>query len=108
LSFALATSNNFAGGIPDGFFMYVCSADLSACYSDDTTFFEMLQLGIDGTPLTPASFLTFGASAQGLPAPVVTTPLVTTPEPSSLELLAAAMFVFLALAKFRSQVSLRS
>lgn len=92
LSFALTTSNNFAGGIPDGFFMYLCSADLSTCYSDDPTFLEMLQIGIDGTPLAPNSFITFGATAQGLPAPVVTTSSTTTaPEPSTLALLGFAI-----------------
>ena len=105
LSFALTTSNNFAGAIPDGFFMYVCSADLSTCYSDDTTFLEMLQLGIDGTPLTPASFTVFGASAQGLPAPVVTTPSSSMPEPSGLLLLGAGILVLATFQRKRGTTS---
>jgi hypothetical protein len=102
LSFDLTTTNNFSGGIPDGLFMYFCSADLSTCYSDDPTFSEMLLLGIDGTPLTPASFMTFGATAQGLPAPVVTE-LATVPEPSNLLLLGAALLMVTLLWRYERQ-----
>jgi len=88
LSFALTTTNNFAGGIPDGFAIYVCDATLSACYSDDLSTSAMLVLGLTGANLSPSSFTLNGASAQGLPAPVVTVPLGgSTPEPSTLLLL---------------------
>jgi hypothetical protein len=91
LSFALKTTNNFAGGSPDGFAMYVCDATLSTCYSDDASTLAMLVLGLNGTTLTPSSFILNGASAAGLPAPVVTG--VTTPEPGSFLLMLAGMIM---------------
>lgn len=86
LSFAMTTTNNFAGGAPDGFAMYLCNATLSDCYSDDSSTGALLVLGLGGTPLTPSSFTLNGASAENLPAPVVTvgTGTVPTPEPGSL------------------------
>jgi hypothetical protein len=89
LSFEMTTTNNFAGGTPDGFAMYLCDTTFTTCYSDDSTSEAMLILGLDGTPLTPSSFTLNGASAQNLPAPVVTTASSgTVPEPSSVLLLA--------------------
>jgi hypothetical protein len=86
LSFAMTTTNNFAGGAPDGFAMYLCNATLSDCYSDDLSTGALLVLGLGGTPLTPSSFTLNGASAENLPAPVVTagTGTVPTPEPGGL------------------------
>jgi hypothetical protein len=97
LSFLLTTTNNFAGGAPDGFVMAVCDTSFD-CYSDNPDGAD-LELGLNGVPLTPASFLLTEASAQGLPAPVVTTSSSTSmPEPSGALLLGAGM---LSLAIFR-------
>jgi hypothetical protein len=93
LSFEMTTTNAFAGGIPDGFAMYLCNATITSCYSDDSSTTAMLVLGLAGTPLTPSSFTLNAASAQGLPAPVVTaatgsgTGGSTMPEPSAALLL---------------------
>lgn len=91
LSFAMTTTNAFAGGIPDGFAMYLCNATLSSCYSDDSSTTAMLVLGLAGTPLTPSSFTLNAATAQGLPAPVVTAATgsggTTAPEPPAVLLL---------------------
>jgi hypothetical protein len=46
-------------------------------------------LDLSGATLTPASFTLNGASAEGLPAPVVT--FASVPEPAPLLLLAAAL-----------------
>lgn len=94
LSFLLTTTNSFAGGAPDGFVMAVCDTSFD-CYSDNPDGAD-LELGLTGAPLTPASFTTTGASAQGLPAPVVTTPSSgTVPEPPSLALLVAGLLPIL-------------
>jgi hypothetical protein len=96
LSFEMTTTNAFAGGIPDGFAMYLCNTTLSSCYSDDSVSGALLILGLGGTTLTPASFTLNGASAQGLPAPVVTVSTstgggTTMPEPPSVLLLGIAI-----------------
>jgi hypothetical protein len=99
LSFELTTTNAFAGGIPDGFAMYLCNATLTSCYSDDSVSGAMLILGLGGTPLSSSSFTLNGASAQDLPAPVVTTATgtgSTMPEPSSSLLLSVAMLALIA------------
>jgi hypothetical protein len=85
LSFVLSTTDNFAGGTPDAFAMYVCDATLSTCYSDDAISGAMLILNLTGGTVSPSSFILTGASDQGLPAPVVTG--VTAPEPTSVLLL---------------------
>jgi hypothetical protein len=91
LSFQLSTSNNIAGVTPDEFSMFVCDLSFN-CYSDDTVAGNLLGLGLTGGTLTPSSFSLNGASAQGLPAPVVTIPgNTTTPEPATLFLLASGM-----------------
>lgn len=91
LSFAMTTTNAFAGGIPDGFAMYLCDVGFDTCYSDDAVSGALLILGLGGTTLTPSSFTLNGASAQDLPAPVVTVASgsgsVPTPEPGSALLL---------------------
>jgi hypothetical protein len=95
LSFEMTTTNNFAGGTPDGFTMYLCNVSLSSCYSDDSSTGAMLILGLAGTPLSPSSFTLNGASAQGLPAPVVTAAAgsggTTMPEPPATLLLAIGL-----------------
>lgn len=86
LSFVLDTTNNFAGGTPDAFAMFLCDSTVSICYSDDAVSGAMLILNLTGGTVTPSSFILNGASDQGLPAPVVTAG-VTTPEPTSFLLL---------------------
>jgi hypothetical protein len=86
LSFLLTTSNNFTGTTPDAFAMSVCDTSFN-CYSDDTNTGAMLVLNLTGETLTPASFTLNGASAQDLPAPVVTGVSAAAPEPSSARLL---------------------
>jgi hypothetical protein len=86
LSFALATTNNFAGGTPDAFAMFLCDSTVSTCYSDDAVSGAMLILNLTGGTVTPSSFILNGASDQGLPAPVVTAGF-TVPEPTSFLLL---------------------
>jgi hypothetical protein len=91
LSFLMNTSNNFSGGTPDAFAMYVCDALVSACYSDDQGTGAMLTLNLLGGALSPSSFTLNGASDQNLPAPVVTSPSTNVPEPSSFLLLALGL-----------------
>jgi len=91
LSFEMTTTNNFAGSIPDGFAMYLCNSTLTDCYSDDPSGSgAMLILGLAGTPLAPSSFDLYTASAEELPAPVVTTTSAgssNVPEPPAVLLL---------------------
>ena len=109
LSFNMETTNNFAGGIPDGLAMYVCDATLTTCYSDDSSTFAMLVLGLDGSPLSPSSFTLNGAMDQDLPAPVVTEGTgTTTPEPSTFALFALAMLAFVALARRKHRAEVHS
>ena len=90
LMFRLSTTNLFSGsGAPDGLSMGLYTPDLGACYSNDQASCTVLQLGLGGGTLTPASFTLTGAFAQGLPAPVVT--LASVPEPGSLLLFVAAL-----------------
>lgn len=97
LSFEMTTTNAFAGGIPDGFAMYLCNVTLGSCYSDDSSTTAMLILGLAGTPLSPSSFTLNAATAQGLPAPVVTaatgsgTGGTSMPEPPAILLLALGL-----------------
>ena len=90
LSFVLDTTNNFAGGTPDTFAMFLCDSTVSTCYSDDAASGAMLILNLTGGAVTPSSFILNGASDQGLPAPVVTA-AVTAPEPTSLLLIGFAL-----------------
>jgi hypothetical protein len=90
LSFLLDTTNSFAGTAPDALAMYVCDLSFN-CYSDDPTT-ALLVLSLTGSPLSPSSFSLSGASAQGLPAPVVVIPgNTTTPEPATLFLLGSGV-----------------
>lgn len=84
-SFVLNTTNNFTGPTPDQFALYVCDASGSTCYSDDAASAALLLLDLAGSTLSPASFVTFGASGEGLPAPVIT---AAVPEPGMLLLFA--------------------
>jgi hypothetical protein len=96
LSFEMTTTNAFAGSIPDGFAMYLCSTTFSSCYSDDSVSGAMLILGLGGTALTPSSFTLNAASAQDLPAPVVTEATSSSspvPEPPSWILVAAGLVI---------------
>jgi hypothetical protein len=93
-SFQLTASNNFLGsGSPDAFSMALYTPDFRACYSDDQVSCVLLQLDLTGGTLSPASFVLNGASAAGLPAPVVTFGN-TVPEPASLFLLAIGLVGF--------------
>lgn len=104
LSFLLTTTNNLAGVTPDGFSMLLCDVGLDTCYSDDPDG-ALLELGLDGTSLSPSSFTTNGVSTIGLPAPVVTVGSSgNVPETSSLLLLAAALLALGAF-QFRRVVS---
>ena len=86
LSFQLTTTNNFSGsGAPDAFSMALLTPDLMTCLSDDQVSCVLLQLDLTGGTLSPSSFTLNGASAPGLPAPVVTV-AETVPEPGSLAL----------------------
>jgi len=88
LSFTLTITNDFAGGsTPDQLAMYVCDAGMGMCYSNDLATAAMLTLDLTGGALSPSSFTTNAASAQDLPAPLVT----SVPEPASLLLLAAGL-----------------
>jgi len=81
LSFVLNTSNSFSGGgIPDQLAMYVCDGPFATCYSDDASG-AMLLLDLSGGALATSRFVTFGAAAQGLNAPVVTE-ITQTPDPT--------------------------
>ncbi len=101
LSFQLSTTNNFAGVTPDEFSMFVCDLSFN-CYSDDTVAGNLLGLGLTGGTLSPSSFTLNGASDQGLPAPVVTAPTTTTPEPSSVLLLGFALALLALMNRMRS------
>ena len=100
LSFILNITNNFPGGTPDSFAMYVCDAAQSTCYSDDMSTGAMLVLNLTGGMLSPSDFILNGASAQGLAAPVVTA--LTTREPSSVPLLAVGLAALAGLARKRA------
>jgi len=90
LSFTVTATNNFAGGsTPDQLAMYVCDAGVDVCYSNDLATSAMLTLDLTGVTLGPSSFTTNAASAQDLPAPVVT--IASVPEPASLLLVAAGL-----------------
>ena len=101
LSFQLTTTNVFAGGTPDNFSFLICDPTFSSCYSDDGSG-ALLSLDLVGGTLSPAtSFSLFPASAQGLPAPVVTVANSTVPEPSSTTLLGAGLLLSLLLIRRR-------
>ena len=81
LSFAMTTTNAFAGGIPDGLAMYLCNATLSSCYSDDSSTTAMLVLGLAGTPLTPSSFTLNAATRKACRLPWSRRPPVQEAQP---------------------------
>ena len=93
ISFLLTTTNNFAGVTPDAFSMYVCDTSFN-CYSDDPSGAgDDLMLNLSGGTLSPSSFALYTGSAQGLPAPVVTSATAGVPEPSSVFLLGLGICV---------------
>jgi len=109
LSFNLATTDLDSGATPDAFAMEICSASLSECYSDDPGGSgAMLILNLTGGTPSPSDFILFGATDQNLPAPVVTAGetggdgnggnggeggTTTTPEPSTIGLMASGLLV---------------
>jgi hypothetical protein len=105
ISFLLNITNNFAGGTPDAFAMYVCDTSLN-CYSDDINTQAMLVLNLTGATLSPSSFILNAASAQGLPAPVVTVAsgTSTVPEPSSLILFLGGIVALFAASTLRNRI----
>jgi hypothetical protein len=96
LSFVLNATNNFSGGVPDQFAMFLCDGTVTTCYSDDATG-AMLVLDLIGGALSPSSFLLFGAGLQNLAAPVVT----AVPEPSTLLLFGGGLAALVARARRR-------
>jgi len=84
LSFLLTSTNNYSGPVPDQFAMYLCDATISTCYSDEVSS-ALLLLNLVGGPLSPSSFVRFGASGEGFDAPTVTA--VPVPEPGTLLLM---------------------
>lgn len=107
LSFLMDTTNNFAGTTPDAFSMTICNTSFTVCYSDASSG-ALAELDLTGGTLTPSSFILSGSSAPGLPplsAPVVTTASSsgTTPEPSSLLLLAVGIFALAGAARSRGR-----
>jgi hypothetical protein len=98
LSFLLESTHAVdpAGLIPDSFSMYLCAADLSACYSDDndplTGSIALLRLDIVGGPASPFQVTTFAATDQRVPAPIVTAIDPTAvPEPATLLLVGGGL-----------------
>jgi len=104
LSFLLNTTDNFAGGSPDVFAMSVCDTSFN-CYSDDTNTGALLVLSLNGGTLSASDFTLNGASAQGLPAPVLGG-ATGVPEPSSLLLLASGLAALLFAKKITSATAL--
>lgn len=91
LSFTLDATMNSSSLVPDQFSMFVCNASFTTCYSDDAGG-ALLLLDQTGGSLSPARFVRFGASLEGLPAPVVTS-APAAPEPGTMLLFAAAFAV---------------
>jgi hypothetical protein len=100
LSFVLAPTNIFAGGVPDQFAMFLCDGSLGTCYSDDATG-AMLLLDLTGGSLSASSFVRFGASLQTLEAPIVSA--IAVPEPVTLLLLAGGLAGMVARRRQRSR-----
>src|SRR5687767_2601247 len=92
LSFLLTSANNHSGPVPDQFAMYLCNATISTCYSDDGSG-ALLLLDLVGGTLSPSNFVRFGASVEGLDAPMVAP--VPVPEPGTLPLLLSGVLVVL-------------
>jgi hypothetical protein len=85
VSFVLNTTNAVAGLTPDQFGMFLCDVSFN-CYSDDASG-ALLLLDLAGGPLSPSSFVLFGATLQNLEAPVV----AAVPEPGTLLLVSSGL-----------------
>lgn len=101
LSFVLNSTDLYAGVSADTLAMYVCDTSFN-CYSDSAST-DLLELPLTGGTVGLSDFTLNGASAEGLPAPVVTLQTTKAPEPPSVLLLLAGLVSLSLMSKKSSQ-----